>query len=579
VYVGNEIPSDLVRWLGPRRVLDVLERLIRVGRDVAPGVLFGYANYPGTEYLEPANADFSAFNIYLEDEAAYRSHLVRLHHVAGDRPLLVSEFGMDSLRNGRECQAGVLAWALRGADDAGVAGFTIYSWSDRWWNGGREVLDWDFGLNDRAGREKPALRAVSAVLAEEPAAGLACAGPRFSVIVCTRNGGRRIAACLRAVLAQRGAEYEVIVVDDGSTDDTAAVVAQGFPSVRLERTGARGLGEARNRGAELATGEVLAFTDDDCEPDVAWLAGLARVFRSGCFAAVGGPNLAPVSRTWREAVVAAAEGAPSQVLIDDREADHLPGCNLAVVREAFHAVGGFDPDFHTAGDDVDFCWRLRAAGYRLGFSPLAFVWHHRRGDLRGFVRQQIGYGRAERVLIRKHPARFSDAGDAMWEGFVYGGGPLRVGEQTIVHHGRMGMAPYQSAVCHMMPRRGLDWRHDHAVARTVLGVVDRFVPWLRKWVRRGGVLPPGFLPRVVGVRCRLLVEEGVCVGSRSGWIGRLLAEGWEPGSATDRWDLVKQGVRVGFADTWRPGRVLYRVEGCDGRLLSEVWRRLEGGIE
>ena len=67
VYVGNEIPADLVRWMGPLRVRQAIEDLIALGREVAPDLLFAYANYPSTEYLEPENADFSAFNVYLED--------------------------------------------------------------------------------------------------------------------------------------------------------------------------------------------------------------------------------------------------------------------------------------------------------------------------------------------------------------------------------------------------------------------------------------------------------------------------------------------------------------------------------
>jgi hypothetical protein len=96
VFVANEIPADLVRWMGPMRVRLAIEELISLGRELAPALLFAYANYPSTEYLEPENADFSAFNIYLEDAAAFRSYVKRLHHIAGDRPLVISEFGIDS---------------------------------------------------------------------------------------------------------------------------------------------------------------------------------------------------------------------------------------------------------------------------------------------------------------------------------------------------------------------------------------------------------------------------------------------------------------------------------------------------
>ena len=71
------------------------------------------------------------------------------------------------------------------------------------------------------------------------------------------------------------------------------------------------------------------------------------------------------------------------MLIDDRIAEHLPGCNLAVTREAFEKVGGFAPEYTAAGDDVDFCWRLQAAGFLIGFCPPAMVWHRRRISIMG----------------------------------------------------------------------------------------------------------------------------------------------------------------------------------------------------
>ena len=365
VYVGNEVPADLVRWMGPLRVRRALEGLITLGKQLAPHVLFAYANFPSTEYLEPENADFTAFNIYLEDEAALRAYIKRLHHVAGDRPLVISEFGLDSRRNGQPQQALTLAWALRAAGELATAGMTVYAWSDRWWNAGAEVLDWDFGLVDRDGAPKPALRAVSQSLTEiqVPAP---TPGGLFSVIVCTRNGRTRIGRCLRALGQLVDARHEVLVVDDGSSDGTAEWVAETFPQVRLLRLPAVGLSAARNAGAAAAKGDVFAFTDDDCAPDSEWLEHLRRVLADGRFVAAGGPNLPPRPHTWREAVLCATPGAPSHVLLDDEEAEHLPGCNLAVTRAAFEAIGGFDPVFQTAGDDVDFCWRLRDAGWRLG---------------------------------------------------------------------------------------------------------------------------------------------------------------------------------------------------------------------
>lgn len=540
IYVGNEIRPDLVRWLGPLRVRHAIEELIALGREVAPHLLFAYANFPSTEYLEPENADFSAFNVYLEEPEAFRNYLKRLHHIAGDRPLVISEFGIDSQRNGLVRQAESLAWAMEIAHEQETAGLTIFAWSDRWQNAGATVPDWDFGLIDRAGHDKPALATLSSLhFPPFPRC------PIFSVIVCTRDGRDRIGRCLGAVRNLVAADgFETIVVDNGSTDGTADFVRGNFPWVKLLELDSCGLSAARNAGAEVAGGEILAFTDDDCVPDREWLVRLARVFADPRFAAAGGPNLPPKPRNWHEAVVAAAPGAPSHVMLDDEEAEHLPGCNLAVIKTAFNAIGGFDPIFRTAGDDVDFCWRLRAAGFRLGFAPGAFVWHWRRPAIRSFLKQQIGYGQAERLLIAKHPEHFTPHGRAKWQGFVYGGGPVRVMADSIIYHGPMGSAGYQTVQNRMLPLRGLDGRFDRWRVQLALRLAEFLTPRLRAWARNRRIFPArGERPsnREWNHESQELEFPGV---TRDELLQQLLADGWQPGGTTDAWDAEKQGTRI-----------------------------------
>jgi len=542
VYVGNEIPTDMVRWMGPAKVLQAIEELITLGRELAPSLMFAYANYPSTEYLEPSNADFTAFNVYLENEDTFQSYLKRLHHIAGDRPVVISEFGMDSQRNGLEKQAEVLAWGMQAAMDLETAGMTIYAWSDRWWNGGAEVLDWDFGLHQRDGFAKPALPAVQ----ERPLARAISATDLISVIVCTRNGKARIGACLAALGRMTDPKYEVIVADDGSLDGTAEYVLEKFPSVRLLRLEPAGLGVARNAGAAAAKGEILAFTDDDCEPDHEWISRIRPIFKEGIYQAACGPNLPPKPRSWQEAVVCAAPGAPSHVMLDDREAEHLPGCNLVVTKAAFLAVGGFDPQFHTAGDDVDFCWRLRDAGFKLGFVPGAFVWHWRRPSLLAFLRQQGGYGKAERLLIEKHPKHFSPAGETRWQGFVYGGGPIRVTAESIIYHGSMGDAGYQGIVNRMLPLRDLEPRYATPFATLCLTMIRLLQPLLRAWTRNHRlVLPPRSSSKTIteppSEDFRMPLEVGK---TREDLLTHFLKDGWQPADVHASWDLENGSDRV-----------------------------------
>ena len=541
VYVGNEIRSELVRWMGPAAVREAIESLIELGRGIAPHLLFAYANYPSTEYLEPANADFSAFNIYLESPEPYAAYLRRLQNIAGDRPLVVSEFGMDSIRNSAEKQTETIGWAQEISHREETAGFTVFSWSDLWENGGKEILDWDFGLTDRGGKEKPACSAIREFQPPSPSPTAS-----FTVIVCTRNGGARIGSCLRAIGKLEGVDFETIVVDDGSTDNTAAIVTADFPEVRLISIPPSGLSAARNTGAAQATGEILAFTDDDCEPDAEWLVRLERAFQHPEIAAAGGPNLPPPARNPHEAVIRAAPGAPSHVLLDDTHAEHLPGCNIAVRREIMESVGGFDPIFRTAGDDVDFCWRLSDAGHRLGFVPGAFVWHWRRPSIRTFLRQQIGYGKAEKLLLAKHPIRFGKNREARWTGFVYGGGAVRVGDGSIIYQGPMGQAGYQSVLNRMLPLRPIDSKFRTPYTEFLLRMVGFLQPAARRWARNGTIslrfpkLPAATAPAAI----REFSIKGTDATERGHFLALLLGKGWKPSGKTDPWDLEKGGTRV-----------------------------------
>src|SRR4051812_13896381 len=166
--IGNETPASIVRWHGRRRVERFLERLYRAAKAEDPDALVTYVNFPTTEYLELPFLDFCSFNVYLEDEERLESYLARLQVVAGDRPLVMAEIGLDSRSNGEEAQTESLRWQLRSVFRAGCAGATVFAWTDEWHRGGHDIEDWDFGLVTRARRPKPALEAVAETLREIP---------------------------------------------------------------------------------------------------------------------------------------------------------------------------------------------------------------------------------------------------------------------------------------------------------------------------------------------------------------------------------------------------------------------------
>ena len=414
--IANEIPASIVRWHGPRRVERLLEQLWQIGRSADPEGMFCYANYPTTEHLDLAFLDMVCFNVYLESQVNLEAYLARLQNLAGHRPLLMTEVGLDSRGNGEGKQARVLEWQIRSAFRAGCAGAFVFAWTDDWYSRGQDVQDWDFGVTARDRTPKPALPAVAGAFAEAPFPGDA-AWPRISVVVCTYNGSRTIRDCLEGLQKLEYPDYETILVDDGSTDGVGEIAAE-YP-VQVIRTANRGLSAARNTGLEKATGEIVAYIDDDASPDPHWLHYLAWAFRNTDYAAVGGPNIPFPDDGPVATCVSNAPGGPMPVLISDTEAEHIAGCNMAFRKSWLKAIGGFDVQFRVAGDDVDICWRLQEHGGRLGYSPAAVVWHHYRNSLRAYWKQQAGYGKAEALLEAKWPEKFNSAGHISWSGRIY----------------------------------------------------------------------------------------------------------------------------------------------------------------
>ena len=288
---------------------------------------------------------------------------------------------------------------------------------------------------------KPALDAVRETYATVPLPP-EVGWPRISVVICAYNAEATIRECLDAALRLDYPDFEVVVVDDGSTDATGELV-RGYP-VRVISTENRGLSNARNTGAEAADGEVIAYLDSDAYPDPHWLRHLAHTFGTTGAVGVGGPNIPPRGDGAIAECVARSPGGPAHVLLSDTVAEHLPGCNLAVRAEALRAIGGFDPRFHAAGDDVDVCWRLQDAGGSLAFDPAAVVWHHRRNSIRAYWRQQRGYGRAEALLENKWPERYNAGGHYVWAGRIYDRGLTRhLFASQRIYHGLWGTAPFQ----------------------------------------------------------------------------------------------------------------------------------------
>lgn len=480
ISVANEIPPDIVRWTGAQAVAEHIDRLVRTVKEVAPLCLCTFGNFPTTEYLNPSETDFVCFNVYLHNATAFARYLARLHMLADVKPLLIGEVGLDSLREGEQKQAELLAELVRLTYTGDAAGAVVFRFTDLWHKDGRLVADWAFGLTTRDGKPKPSFFAVQRVFQAAPYFRPA-RQPRVSVVVAAYNAGRTLQACLESLTHLNYPDYEVILVDDGSTDATATIAGQ-FPNVQcLRHASNRGLSAARNTGIAAATGEIIAFTDADCRVDEDWLFYLVRPLVEGQYGGVGGHNLLPPDDSPLAAVVQASPGVPTHVMLTDRLAEHIPGCNMAFWKSALIDVGCFDPVFQKAGDDVDICWRLQQHGYQLGFSPGAFVWHYRRSTVREYLKQQHGYGEAEAILAHKHPEKFGPLGHSIWHGQIYGlPAPGVVSQRPVIYRGRYGAALFQrlyaaQASLAVMLLTSIEY---HALVTAPLLVLTLVLKWL-----------------------------------------------------------------------------------------------------
>lgn len=209
------------------------------------------------------------------------------------------------------------------------------------------------------------------------------AAPVASIVVATKNRVERMVRLLAALDAQTETGFEVIVVDDGSTDGTserveAAARAVGYPIRLLRNEESKGQGTARNRGWHEARAPVVAFTDDDCVPVPKWLASLLEAMEHDGLDLVSGITEPPDHQ--RDLI-----SMWSYVMVDSGRRGHYPTCNVAYRREVLDAVRGFDERFQyrrpdrsarcMIGDDTDFAWTAIDMGFRPGYAPEAIVHH------------------------------------------------------------------------------------------------------------------------------------------------------------------------------------------------------------
>lgn len=235
-----------------------------------------------------------------------------------------------------------------------------------------------------------------------------------SIVVPVRNAAGTLPLCLAALARLDPAPMEIVLVDNGSTDDSLSLL-QSFqrdhPSSAVRVLGESRLGAsaARNAGIRAARGEVVAFTDSDCTPDQAWLDHLIKPFADPAVAASAGRILAAPARTTVELF-----SALYTLQSNDKPArfDHwspweggFPTANMAVRKVVLEKLRGFDEAVCLYGEDYDLCARIYAQGGAVAFVPDAVTHHHHRTTVRGMVRQAFGFGRSHPYLLKRHAGR------------------------------------------------------------------------------------------------------------------------------------------------------------------------------
>lgn len=239
--------------------------------------------------------------------------------------------------------------------------------------------------------------------------------PLVSIIVPTHNDGPTLEKCVRSLFQQSWNNLEVIVIDDASTDETPVLLqalSQEFPALRFDSLESRsGAARARNRGFQMAEGEVIALIDGDMWAPPEWVEQLLEPISSNLADVTGGPDRVPASAPLESRCIGYSMDS---VLTngglrrgDTNLVTYLPGTgNMAISRLFLEQAGHFDERFHDTGEDKEWLYRVKEAGARFLYLPKALAWHERRADIVLHAKKQFLSGRRRFDIWEKDPSTF-----------------------------------------------------------------------------------------------------------------------------------------------------------------------------
>jgi glycosyltransferase involved in cell wall biosynthesis len=230
--------------------------------------------------------------------------------------------------------------------------------------------------------------------------------PRVSIVIPVYNSRKTIEKCIESLLLLDHESFEIIIVDDGSTDGTPELCDQ-HAEIHLIRLSRGGPSRARNVGIAAARGEFVAFTDGDCLVDAQWLKELEVPFADPRIAGTGGDQKSPDDETQAGRIVQEflkTIGFITGYIKTDaklRETEHNPSCNSMYRKQVLLDVGGFDESLWP-GEDVELDLKIVRKGHKLVYNPSAVVFHYRPSTYRGFYRMMLRYGASQWPLVMKY---------------------------------------------------------------------------------------------------------------------------------------------------------------------------------
>jgi glycosyltransferase involved in cell wall biosynthesis len=239
----------------------------------------------------------------------------------------------------------------------------------------------------------------------ETRVGISIEARSASIIIPTFNGASRIGNCLGSLVQQTiGRDVEILVVDDGSTDNTANVV-RSYSSVRLIAQTNAGPASARNRGALEAKGKILLFTDDDCVPMPDWLDAMLEPFKD--LDVVGAKG---IYRTHQKSLAARFV----QIEYEDKyrmmaglpSIDFIDTYSAGFRRDRFLEMAGYDTSFPVAcAEDVELSYRMSARGWKMKFVPAAIVYHTHPDTFLRYLKKKYKFAFWRVLAVRKNPSK------------------------------------------------------------------------------------------------------------------------------------------------------------------------------